>query len=304
MYIWRMAINPLHLLTFVRVSQLGSLSAAAAELNLTQPAVSSQMGLLARAVGEPLLSRHRYGVGLTPAGEGLLPYAVAVRRALEGAGSYAAELRGLELGALNVAASSTIAATILPGVLALYHARHPQVALHIQQGNTQEVMNLLLSQSCELALIEGPVGSLPGDLGQWVFRRDRLRLVVAGGHPLAGRASLAAADLEGAGVVWREPGSGTREVAKLALAQAGVQTHEVLTLTGTEAVKEAVLSGLGVAFLSELSVRREAQSGLLVCPPLDLSGLERDLNVVSARQETMSSAARTFLHLLRQDTPG
>ncbi|WP_424952505.1 LysR family transcriptional regulator [Deinococcus sp.] len=84
-----MAINPEHLLTFVRVAQLGTLSASAAELNLTQPAVSSQMKLLTQAVGEPLLARHRSGVRLTPAGEGLLPHAVAVLRALEGAKHYA-----------------------------------------------------------------------------------------------------------------------------------------------------------------------------------------------------------------------
>ena len=293
-----MAINPVHLLTFVRVAQLGNLSAAAGELHLTQPAVSSQMGLLAQAVGESLLIRHRYGVRLTPAGEGLLPHAVAVLRALEGARSYAADLRGLEVGALNVAASSTIAATLLPGVLASFHARFPGVGLHVQQGNTGEVMALLLAQKCELALIEGPVADLPADLCQRVFRRDRLRLVVAAGHPLAGRSGLQPPDLDGLGVVWREPGSGTREVAKSALELAGVQTHEVLTLTGTEAVKEAVLSGLGAAFLSEMSVRREVQSGLLVTPALTLSGLERDLSIVSARVETLPRAVQTFLELL------
>ncbi|MGY2894009.1 LysR family transcriptional regulator [Deinococcus sp. UYEF24] len=302
-----MAINPVHLLTFVRVSQLGNLSAAAEELNLTQPAVSSQMGLLAQAVGEPLLVRHRYGVRPTLAGEGLLPHAVAVQRAMEGARGYAADLRGLEVGALNVAASSTISATILPGVLAAYHDRFPGVGLHVQQGNTGEVMALLLAQKCELALIEGPVSGLgtglPADLWQRVFRRDRLRLVVAAGHPLANRTGLQPPDLAGLGVVWREPGSGTREVAKSALELAGVQTREVLTLTGTEAVKEAVLSGLGAAFLSELSVRREVQSGLLVCPTLDLPGLERDLSVVSAREETLSKAVRAFLELLNQESP-
>ncbi|WP_407572067.1 LysR family transcriptional regulator [Deinococcus altitudinis] len=295
-----MAINPVHLLTFVRVCQLGNLSAAAEELNLTQPAVSSQMGLLAQAVGEPLLVRHRYGVRPTPAGEGLIPHAVAVQRALDGARGYVADLRGLQEGVLNVAASSTISATILPGVLAAYHARFPGVGLHVQQGNTGEVMALLLAQKCALALIEGPVTGLPADLWQGVFRRDRLRLVVAAGHPLAGRTGLRPPDLGGLGVVWRESGSGTREVAKSALEHADVQTREVLTLTGTEAVKEAVLSGLGAAFLSELSVRREVRSGLLVCPPLDLPGLERDLSVISAREETLPWAVRTFLELLGQ----
>ncbi len=290
-----MAINPDHLLTFIRVARLGNLSTAAGELNLTQPAVSNQIKLLTQAVGEPLLTRHRYGVRLTPVGEGLLPYAVATSRALEGARQYAADLHGLDLGTLNIAASSTIAATILPGVLATYHARFPNVVLHVQQGNTQDVMDLLLSQKCELALIEGPVSGLPLDLKQQVFRRDTLRLVMSPEHPLAVRTSLSPDDLTGLGVVWREPGSGTREVAKAALKQAGIQTREVLTLTGTEAVKEAVMTGLGVSFLSELSVRRDVEAGRLVCPALDLPGLERDLSIVTADEELLSRAVRVFL---------
>ena len=293
-----MAINPDHLLTFIRVARLGNLSTAAGELNLTQPAVSNQIKLLTQAIGEPLLTRHRYGVRLTPAGEGLLPYAVATSRALEGARQYAADLHGLDLGTLSIAASSTIAATILPGVLATYHARFPNVVLHVQQGNTQDVMNLLLGQKCELALIEGPVSGLPIDLKQQVFRRDTLRLVVAPGHPFAVRTSLSPDDLTGLGVVWREPGSGTREVAKAALDQAGIQVREVLTLTGTEAVKEAVMTGLGVAFLSELSVRRDVDAGRLICPALTLPGLERDLSIVSAQEEVLSRAVRVFLTFL------
>ncbi|GGR15786.1 LysR family transcriptional regulator [Deinococcus ruber] len=290
-----MAINPDHLLTFIRVARLGNLSTAAGELHLTQPAVSNQIKLLTQAVGEPLLTRHRYGVRLTPAGEGLLPYAVATSRALEGARQYAADLHGLNLGTLNIAASSTIAATILPGVLATYHDRFPNVTLHVQQGNTQDVMNLLLAQKCELALIEGPVSGLPLDLKQQVFRRDTLRLVVAPGHPFAVRTSLSPDDLINLGVVWREPGSGTREVAKAVLEQAGIQTREVLTLTGTEAVKEAVMTGLGVSFLSELSIRRDVEAGRLVCPALDMPGLERDLSIVSADEDLLSRAVRVFL---------
>lgn len=293
-----MAINPDHLLTFIRVARLGNLSTAAGELNLTQPAVSNQIKLLTQAIGEPLLIRHRYGVRLTPAGEGLLPYAVAASRALEGAWQYASDLHGLNLGTLSIAASSTIAATILPGVLATYHARFPNVVLHVQQGNTQDVMNLLLGQKCELALIEGPVSGLPIDLKQQVFRRDTLRLVVAPGHPVAARTSLSPDDLTDLGVVWREPGSGTREVAKAALDQANIQVREVLTLTGTEAVKEAVMTGLGVSFLSELSVRRDVDAGRLVCPALSLPGLERDLSIVSADEELLSRAVRVFLTFL------
>lgn len=298
MYIWGMALNPDHLLTFVRVARHGNLSAAAGELNLTQPAVSSQIKLLTQAVGEPLLTRHRYGVRLTPAGQGLLPHAVAVERALTGATRYAADLRGLETGTLNIAASSTIAAALLPGVLAQYHARFPGVTLRVQQGNTEQVLAALLDGACELALIEGMSGTLPADLIRRTFAQDALRLVVAPQHPLAQHSALNAAHLSGLGLVWREPGSGTREVARAALERAGIQTREVLTLTGSEAVKEAVMSGLGAAFMSELIVRREVATGVLVSPPLKLPGLNRRLDMVGAPTELLSRAVQVFVTFL------
>ncbi|GGO26263.1 LysR family transcriptional regulator [Deinococcus humi] len=294
-----MALNPEHLLTFVRVARHGNLSAAAVELNLTQPAVSNQIKLLTQAVGEPLLTRHRYGVRLTPTGQGLLPHAVAAERALIGATRYAADLRGLETGTLNIAASSTIAAALLPEVLAQYHARFPGVTLRVQQGNTQEVLAALMGGACELALIEGAAGALPADLTRRTFARDTLRLVVAPQHPLAQHQALTSAHLSGLGLVWRELGSGTREVAWAALERAGIVTQDVLTLTGSEAVKEAVISGLGAAFLSELIVRRELASGVLVGPRVHLPGLSRNLEVVSASPELLSSAVQVFVTLLR-----
>lgn len=293
-----MAIQPDHLLTFARVAELGSLSAAATELNLTQPAVSNQLKLLAQAIGEPVFSRHRFGVRLTPAGEGLLPHALAVRRSLAGARAWALELRGLEAGGLSVAASTTNAVHVLPGLLAAFHARHPNVALRVRQGNSRDVLAALRSGVCEVGLVEGPPGAVPPGFEVETFREDELVLVVAPTHPLVGRARLTPRDLGGLGVVWREPGSGTREVAESALERAGIEVRTVLELAGTEAVKAAVISGLGAAFVSELRVQREREAGLLVSPPVALPGLRRALRVVKPPSGLRSRALEGLLALL------
>jgi len=295
-----MALNPDHLLTFTRVVRSGSLSAAAQELHLTQPAVSHQMKLLTHAVGEPLFHRHRVGVTLTPAGEGLLPHALAVTRALDGAQGYVRDLRGLASGTLSVAASSTIAASLLPGVLTTFRARYPAVTIQVRQGNTREVLNLLQGGQVEIALIEGPPGPLGPELQARVFGEDELMLVAALGHPLAQAAE--GVDLAALPLIWREHGSGTREVAEGALQRAGVATSVVLELPGTEAVKEAVIRGLGVAFLPELRVRRELRWGLLTRVPLTLPGLRRPLMQVAPAPEQLSRAARMFLHLVQGHT--
>lgn len=291
-----MALNPEHLLTFVRVARLGSLSAAAEELNLTQPAVSNQIKLLTQAVGEPVLGRHRTGVRLTAAGEGLLVHAQALTRALDGARTYVRELRALETGTLRLAASSTVAASLLPGLLAGYHGRYPDVAFEIRQGNTQAALDSLQAGQVEVALIEGPPGETSPDWQVAVFGYDELVLVAAPDHPLAGSGPTGLP--RPLPLIWREHGSGTREVAEQVLARSAVPTSSRLELPGTEAVKEAVIQGLGLAVLPELRVRRELQWGVLVRLPLDLPGLRRPLRRVSAATEQLSHAARAFVREL------
>lgn len=295
-----MNLNPEHLLTFLKVAELGSLSLAAEHLHLTQPAVSNQIKLLTGRVGEPLFLRHRYGVRLTPAGEQLLPHARQVRRALEGTTRALQEWHGLQFGSLRLSASLTIAASILPRVLSVYHQQHPQVQLQVQQGNTREVLQLLLDARCEMALLEGHLPTLPADLEVETFRQDRLVLVIGKMHPLAHRPLLDVPELHHLPVIWREKGSGTREVAEVALQQARVTVQTVLELAGTEAVKEAVMQGLGAAFLSELTVQREVRSGELVQLEVDLPGLVRDLRVVRPPLEVLSRAGKAFLEHLKK----
>ena len=291
-----MYLNPEHLLTFVRVARLGSLSAAAAELNLTQPAVSTQIKLLTQAVGEPIFHRHRTGVRLTEAGEGLLVHAQALTLTLARAQTYIRERRDLERGTLRLAASSTIAASLLPELLAAYHERHPSVVFKIRQGNTQEVLGALQTGQVEVTLIEGPPGHLEGDWQVEIFGHDELALVAAPDHPLLSVTGLG--ERLPLPLIWREHGSGTREVAEQALAGTTVLTTNRLELPGTEAVKEAVIQGLGMALLPELRVRRELRSGVLVRLPFALPGLRRPLRRISAEIEQLSYTAQRFINLL------
>lgn len=287
-----MALHPEQLLTFAAVARSGSLTAAARERHLSQPSVSSQLKLLASSVGEPLLVRHRLGMRLTPAGEALLPHAQALGRALEGARLFAAELQGLQRGTLRVVASNTLAAHVLPRALAAFHARHPAVTLNIQTANTHGAVRALLAGETDLALIEGPAQPPAEGIRASVIGHDTLRLILPPGHPL-NRPQLNAADLQGLPVIWRESGSGTREVAEGVLRQAGITVRPVLELAGTEAIKEAVISGLGAAFVSELSVRRERAAGQLASPALTLPGLNRDLTALTP--DVPSRTARALL---------
>ncbi len=147
----------------------------------------------------------------------------------------------------------------------------------------------------EVALVEGPVDRAPPGIEQELVRLDEIALITLPNHPLAGR-EREPHELDGLEVVWREEGSGTREVAERALA--GVQLATVLELVGSEAVKEAVAEGLGAAFLSRLVVDREVRAGFFAATRINAPGLTRSLTLLRPPRDLVSRAARAFLDAL------
>ena len=294
-----MAVEPDQLVTFARVASQGNLTEAAERLNISQPAVSAQLKRLTEAVGEPLYARHRYGITLTPAGQALLPSAQALVRALEGARHVAGELKGLRRGALYVTASMTIAVYLLPQILADFRRQQPDIALYLLTRNSQEALTLLEAGDADLALVEGPLDDVPADLERSVLLHDRLVLIVKPDHPLARRSRVALSDLAGLDMVFREAGSGTREVVERALARHNVTPVRRLDATGIEAVKEAVLHGLGASILSMHAVRREAELGLLKATPIDSDGFVRPMTLLHPNVQLCSIATRVFVEFLK-----
>ncbi len=294
-----MNLNSGQLATFAKVAAEGSFSGAAVALNLTQPAVSNQMNQLAKSFGEPLFTRHRLGVNLTPAGLQLLPHAQTLLRALEGAGMVASELRSLDSGTVRIAASTTIASYLLPAALARYRRVHPNLSVRQFVGNTREVVARLEAGGVDLALVEGHVSVLPQNLERQVLRYDEIALITLPDHPLAGSPQCELEDLEGLEIVWREKGSGTRDVTERALA--GVRRAGGFELVGSEAVKEAVAEGLGVAFLSRLAVDRDVRAGFLAATTVKTDGLTRPLTLLRPPVDLLSRASRALMSVLMED---
>lgn len=298
-----MPLRPDHLITFATVAREGSVSRAATALHRSQPAVSLQMRQLAEALGEPLYRRHRYGVTLTTAGAALLPHAEAMAQALAGARRAAAESRGLERGELWLTASMTVAVYLLPELLARFRERREGLELHLLTRNSHEALQLLSMGEAEVAFVEGPpVGPMTGFVQQ-EFYQDEVVLAVRPDHPLAQQGALRPEHLANLQVVTRELGSGTREVVEAALAALGIELNMAIEATGIEAVKEAVLQGLGPGFISRLALRREVGAGLLVALPVAGLDLRRPMTLLHPPFARCSSAARAFLAYLESNRP-
>jgi DNA-binding transcriptional LysR family regulator len=219
-------------------------------------------------------------------------------------------LRGLESGTLRIGASTTPASYLLPYLIAEFHRRYPEVTIHTIDGNSAEIVAGLMS--LDIAMIEGPVGvDLPPDTAVHAWREDEIVAIMPRTHPLAqasgadglgsngGRADLAA--FGPYPLVLREAGSGVRQIVERAFARAGVPMRVALEIAGVEGVKEAVRAGMGVGFVSAMSMRHE--DGALCRFSLSPEPLTRRLSILVPHASAPSRVVEQFLALCLADGP-
>nr|WP_312445784.1 LysR substrate-binding domain-containing protein [Brevundimonas naejangsanensis] len=283
---------------FVAVAERLHMTRAAEALHLTQSAVSAAVQALETRHGTRLFDRVGRGLALNAAGTAFLPEAKAVLARAEAAERLLDELAGMKRGSVRLFASQTIAAYWLPPRMAAFAQSHPGVELHLAIGNTHRVVEAVLGGEAELGLIEGAEDA--PRLERTRIGADRLIVVAAPDHPLAGReAALAAADLKALDWALREPGSGTRSEFEAALPRgmAASDLKTALVLPSNEAILTAVAAGGGaggglVTAISELAARPLIEAGRLVRLPLDLP--ERPFYRLRHRERGASRAAEAF----------
>jgi len=250
------------------VSRTGSLSAAAAELGITQQAASSRLRTMESLVGAPLVDRSRRGSALTPTGELLVQWSGNVLAAAAQLDAGIAALRADRRGHLSIAASLTIAEHLLPGWLVALRSRQIQLGqspteVTMTATNSERVAVLVGAGEVDLGFVEGP--DAPAGLQHRLVGTDTLVVVVGPRHPWALRSSrrVTAATLAATPLVVREPGSGTRTVLDRALE--GLPTAPpALELSSTAAVRSAVAAGAGPAALGAHAIGDDLASGRLV----------------------------------------
>lgn len=287
-------MTPEQLITFATVAEHGNISHAAQALHLSQPAVSGQLKLLQEAFGEPLYQRAGRGVRLTAAGEQLLAHAERLRDTFRQAQALREAMRGLERGTLRIGASTTPASYLLPYLIADFHRQYPDVLVTTSHGNTAEIVAAL--DSVDIALIEGPPGhELPLGTHTTPWHEDEIVAIVPRGHPLAGTHKQPLAALGAYPLVLRESGSGGRQVVERAFARDGVAMRVALEIAGVEGVKEAVRAGMGIGFVSAMSIRHE--DGALQRLQVHPQALLRRFSILMPHAATPSRAAARFLAL-------
>ena len=279
---------------FLAVLDEGGVGRAAKAHNISQPAVSEHLQGLAGYFGVPLLERRGRSVRPTPAARLLEPYARQAVGLLRGAEQAAADLRGLRSGSLTIGASTTPGTYLLPAVLGRFHAAHPGIALSLRISDTREIERWVLAGQVELGVI-GEAPLLPGlEAERWV--QDELVLIVPRGHSFARQRAVRAPAIAGEPYIAREAGSSTRGVAERYLTRLGITLTPAMELGSTEAIREAVAAGLGVALVSRHAVR--ARDRRIVAVRLAGPRWTRDLLIVQRAGTPLGPAAAAFRSLL------
>jgi DNA-binding transcriptional LysR family regulator len=291
-----MALNLHHLRVFASVAEQGSFTRAAGALRLSQPAVSKAVRELEQQTGMPLFERAGRATRLTAAGAALFARARELFAVAQTAEEELRALRGLEGGVLRVGASTTIATWLLPPYLARFREAHPGVALHVSSANTRSIAHALLERRLDIALVEGPVRHPRIEVVPW--REDELVIIAPVTHHLARRRNIRLTSIAGEPFIVREPGSGTRRVAERALAAQGVEIRVALQLGSTEAIKQAVAAGLGLAIVSRFAAADQVALGRLAAIGVREAALGRTLTELRVRGRAPGPTAQTFREVL------
>lgn len=276
---------------FHHVAVAGGFSRAAAELCLTQPAISDQVRKLEAEYDILLFNRERRQVTLTPAGEALLAITRRLFDAEEQALELLAESRALRAGRLRIVAD---AAHHIVHILRAFRERYPGVMVSVRAGNTETVVENLLNYEADI----GVLGDLNPSRDFDIIRLNvtAITAFTSRDNPLASRPSLSLAELAALPLVGREAGSKTRRRLEEAAARAGVELRFAIEAEGREAVREIVAAGLGIGFVSE------AEFGLdprLVKIAIRGEPVLMDEALICLSERCQAKTIRAFLDLAR-----
>ena len=283
---------------FLAVAKAGSFRAAAEAMHLSQPALSQHVAEMERELGTRLFDRLGRKVALTEAGRVLEDHAHRLFASLASAREAVADLSGLKRGSLVLGASTTPGIYVLPGVIAAFQEKYPGVTLSLRIANSALIEEQIRGNEVDL----GVVGGHPLRLGEECVAAgllDELVLIVPPGHPWARRREIQPSLLEGERLLVREEGSATRQVTERALQRAGGHIKASMELGHTEAIKQAVIAGLGIAFVSIHAIRGELEVGRLRAVRLKGLRIQRHFHIIHNEGRTLSTSARTFIELLK-----
>ncbi len=286
-----------HMEALVCIVEERTFSGAARKMSLTQPSLTKHIKNVEDILGARILNRRSRGITLTPEGKILYDYAKRILKLREEAKEKIQRVRENESGNIFICASTIPATYLLPRVLRDFREAHPDIRFYMQNADSNEVIEMISGNRGEI----GFVGKDPrsSKLHVETLWGDRLVLAVPAAHSFAGKSSVTLAELCREPFIIREKGSATREIFESCLRdqkKLTLSSFNIIAEAGSsEAVKEAVLAGLGVSVISIHAIAREIERGLIAEVPLKGCRIERYFYLIYRRQFALMQHHKMFL---------
>jgi DNA-binding transcriptional LysR family regulator len=271
-----------------------SFSAAAAELRISQPAVSKHIAELEAALGVKLVERARRDGVLTKAGDFVANHVLRAESLLVQAGLGAAQFRKSGSGSVAVVASSLTGGYLLPEIIADFQHSHPEVRVNLQVGTAERAVELLRSHHAELGFVAGTVAAPEIEI-EPLFEYD---IVIVGKPALVPRRP-SRDGLEKVTWISREDGSATRVSSDAGLARLGIVPRHRLELPSNEAVVHALKRGYGITAISRYVVAAELRTGSLAAIRVRGWNVRNVVSVLRVRDAKLTPSADRFQSFVR-----
>ncbi|MBL0148195.1 MAG: LysR family transcriptional regulator [Ideonella sp.] len=281
---------------FAEVARHSSMARAAETLHLTPPAVSMQIKEIESQVGLPLFDRHGRTVSLSTAGEYFLVYAKRLLTTLKDAEAAMARFRKLEAGLLTVGLVST-AKYFVPRMLVRFRAEHPGVEVKLQvSANREQLVTLMANGEVDLAIMGRPPRELAARAEP--FAAHPHVFVAPPGHPILQSGHPPVSALANWPLIVREPASGTRALLDRFLQDHRTEPPIAMEMPSNETIKQAVMAGMGLGFLSLHTLGLELKAGALEVVHVEDTPVVRMWNVVHLQSRVLSPAAEAFRYFI------
>jgi LysR family transcriptional regulator, transcriptional activator of the cysJI operon len=280
---------------FVKVADLGNMTAAAQSLYIAQPTVSQAISEIESHYGIKLFDRLAKRLYITESGKQLLSYArhiIALDEEME-----LAMKDPEKSGILKVGASMTIGAELMPKLASGFQEKHGELRIHAVVRNTADIENLILRNDIDFALVEGIVHSK--SIIAEPFMDDELALVCGKSHALYGIRSVTLEELLKHDFVVREQGSGTRELFESAMISKNAAWNISWECSGSDSIKSAAAGGLGIGVISKRLVEREIAVGELVVLNVPGLDLKRKFSIIFHKNKYITDTMKEFFSMVR-----
>lgn len=289
--------------SLIKVADLKSFSKAAEALYLTQPTISGHIQALEQELDIRLMDRAKAGVTLTQAGQIIYDYAKRLLDVRKEAKEAIDAFTGLIRGSITIGGSTIPGEFILPALVGRFKKDYPGISVSLKVGDTLTICNQVLTGEVELAVVGAKL--FENRINYLKHYKDEIALVAAAEHPLAKKGRIGLGQLPQCDMILREEGSATRLMVEKKLADrklSWASLNIVAVLGSTAAVKEGMLAGVGLSFISRRAVKNELALGLM--KEIEVGGLgelKRPFYIALNRQKALSPAGKILLETILKD---